>query len=147
MRLYNIGYAHKSAKQFFEEIKEHKIEIVVDIRLGNTSQLAGFTKKDDLAYFLDEICGCDYEHRPDLAPTKDLIDGYKSKTVTREEFGRRYCEIIRDRDSGVLGFADKYRGYERICLLCSGADITSCHQQLLSSMLAEQVPSIAIVNV
>lgn len=146
MILYNIGYARKSAKRFFEEIKEHEIEIIVDIRLGNTSQLAGFTKKDDLAYFLKEICGCTYEHRPDLAPTKEMMDEYKSKSITREEFERRYCEIVRGRGA-ISGFADKYGGYERIGLLCSGADITSCHQQLLSTMLAGQEPSLTVVNV
>lgn len=146
MTLYNIGYAHKSAKQFFEKIKELGIEIVVDIRLNNTSQLAGFTKKDDLAYFLKELCGCSYEHRQDFAPTKAMIDGYKSKSVTREEFERRYCEVVRDRGS-VSAFADQYGGYERICLLCSGADSTSCHQRLLSDMLSDQVPSLTVVNV
>lgn len=146
MILYNIGYAQKPAKRFFEEIKAHKIEIAIDIRLGNTSQLAGFTKKEDLAYFLKEICGCDYEHRPDLAPTKELIDGYKSKSITREEFERQYCEIVRDR--GVaLDFSDKYGGYDRVGVLCSGAGITSCHQKLLSDMLAEQIPSLTVVNV
>lgn len=146
MTLYNIGYAHKPAERFFEEIKEHKIDMVVDIRLSNTSQLAGFTKKDDLAYFLKEICGCGYEHRPDLAPTKELIDGYKNKSVTREEFEQRYCGIVRDRGS-VSGFADTYGGYKRIGLLCSGADITSCHQKLLSDMLAGREPALTVVNV
>jgi uncharacterized protein (DUF488 family) len=146
MILYDIRYAQKPAKRFFEEIKEHKMEIVIDIRLGNTSQLAGFTKKDDLAYFLEEICGCDYEHRPDLAPTKEMIDGYKSKSVTREEFECRYCEIVRDRGA-VSGFADKYGEYGRVGLLCSGAGINSCHQKLLSDMLAEQIPSLTVVNV
>lgn len=146
MRLYNIGYAHKSAKRFFEEMKEHKIKVVVDIRLNNTSQLAGYTKKDDLAYFLKEICGCGYEHRPDLAPTKEMIDGYKSKSVAREAFERQYCKVMRDRGA-ISSFADQYRGYGRIGLLCSGVDITSCHQQLLSDMIAEQVPSITVVNV
>lgn len=146
MIVYNIGYVHKSAKQFFEEIKEHKMEIVIDIRLSNTSQLAGFTKKNDLAYFLEEICGCAYEHRLDLAPTKEMIDGYKSKSIPREEFERRYCKIVRDRGA-ISDFADKYGEYERIGLLCSGADITSCHQQLLSTMLAKQISSLTIVNV
>lgn len=146
MILYNIGYARKSAKQFFEEIKEHKIEIVIDIRLGNTSQLAGFTKKDDLAYFLKEICGCSYEHRPDLAPTKEMIDGYKNKSVARKDFERRYCDIMIERGT-VSRFADTYGGYERICLLCSGTEITSCHQKLLSTMLSVQLPSITVVNI
>lgn len=146
MILYNIGYAQKPAKRFFQEIKEHKIEMVVDIRLGNTSQLAGFTKKDDLVFFLKEICGCGYEHRPDLAPTKEMIDGCKSKAVTREMFERQYCKIVLDRGS-ASGFADKYEGYGRIGLLCSGTGVTSCHQKLLSDMLAEQIPSLTVVNV
>lgn len=75
-----------------------------------------------------------------------MVDGYKNKTFTREAFEHQYCKIVRDREA-VSGFADKYRGCKRIGLLCSGADITSCHQKLLSDMLAEQVPSITVVNV
>jgi len=146
MILYNIGYARKSAKQFFEEIKEHKIEIMIDIRLNNTSQLAGFTKKDDLAYFLEEICKCGYGYRPDLAPTKEMIDEYKNKSLTREDFEHRYCDIMVERDA-VSQFADTYREYGRICLLCSGAEITSCHQKLLSNMLSACVPSMTVVNI
>ncbi len=70
MKIYTIGFTQKSAKQFFELIKKNNINILLDIRLNNKSQLAGFTKGDDLEYFLSEICNCEYKHCLEYAPTK-----------------------------------------------------------------------------
>lgn len=72
MKIYTIGFTKKSAKEFFEILKTNNIEQIIDVRLNNTSQLAGFTKKDNLEYFLKELCSIDYCHFIFLAPTKEI---------------------------------------------------------------------------
>lgn len=62
MQIYTMGFTKKSAKEFFDLIKKHNIEMLIDVRLNNQSQLAGFTKGRDLAFFLKEICSCSYNH-------------------------------------------------------------------------------------
>ena len=77
MKIFTIGFTKKNAEKFFTQIRKAGISRIVDIRLNNTSQLAGFTKKDDLKFFLREICNIDYVHMPELAPTKEILDAYK----------------------------------------------------------------------
>ena len=79
MNLYTIGFTKKTAEQFFETLKKHAITLLVDVRLNNSSQLAGFTKSDCLPYFLKEICDASYLHIPEFAPTKEILDDYKKK--------------------------------------------------------------------
>ena len=77
MKIYTMGFTQKSAETFFERIKENKIELLIDIRLNNQSQLAGFAKGRDLKYFLDKLCQCGYAHELRFAPEKKLLDEYK----------------------------------------------------------------------
>ena len=77
MEIYTIGFTKKTAQQFFEALKGASIEQLIDVRLNNISQLAGFSKRDDLEYFLREICNVDYIHEPMLAPTQEMLDQYK----------------------------------------------------------------------
>ena len=79
MRILTVGFTKKSAERFFEMLRNAGTRNVVDVRLNNVSQLAGFAKKNDLAYFLQEICDVGYMHLPSLAPTKDMLDTYKKK--------------------------------------------------------------------
>jgi len=101
MKIFTIGFTKKSAKEFFEILKTNNIEQIIDIRLNNTSQLAGFTKKDNLEYFLKELCSIDYSHFIFLAPTKEIRDRYiKSKDwdVYVKEFVVRHQRIIATED-------------------------------------------------
>ena len=82
IRLFTIGFTRKSAAKFFEGLKKAGVRKLIDTRLNNTSQLSGFAKQDDLKYFLDQICGIEYSHDLSLAPTKDILDGYKKKQIS-----------------------------------------------------------------
>ena len=82
MRLYTIGFTKKTARQFFEILKGAGVKKLIDIRLNNRSQLAGFTKKEDLEYFLQTICGVSYHHLPLLAPTQEILDDLKKHKGT-----------------------------------------------------------------
>ena len=76
MEIYTIGFTQKSAAEFFGALRRAGIKRLIDVRLGNTSQLAAFAKRDDLAYFLGEICAAEYRHEPMLAPTAEILDDY-----------------------------------------------------------------------
>ena len=97
MEIYSIGFTQKSASQFFETLKAHGIERLLDVRLNNTSQLAGFAKQADLAYFLKAICGALYEHEPLLAPTQDILDAFKKKKGDWDVYTDAYLSLIRSR--------------------------------------------------
>ena len=86
IKVFTIGFAKKSAREFFRILQKAGVKKVVDIRLNNVSQLAGFTKKNDLVFFLKAIAGIEYVHRPELAPTKEILDGYKKKKLDWTEY-------------------------------------------------------------
>ena len=78
MKLFTIGFTRKSARRFFALLRESGAKQIVDVRLNNVSQLAGFAKKEDLAYFLHEICEIGYVHAPELAPTQEMLDEFRA---------------------------------------------------------------------
>lgn len=132
MKLYTIGFTKKNAKEFFAILKREKIEQIVDIRLNNTSQLAGFTKKDDLEYFLNELCGIDYHHFTFLAPTKEIRDRYTNS----KDWGvyvNEYNGLLENRK--VLDKLDKSFFESKTCFLCSEASANYCHRRLLVEYL------------
>jgi hypothetical protein len=75
--VFTIGFTKKTAPQYFEKLGAAGVKRVVDVRLNNVSQLAGFSKRADFEYFLKEILHVEYVEAPLLAPTQDLLDAYK----------------------------------------------------------------------
>ena len=133
MKLFTIGFTQKSAEAFFSAIKKSGAERIVDIRLNNTSQLAGFAKQDDLRYFLQAICGVDYRHEPRLAPTAEILDDYKKKRIVWSEFERRFLDLIRQRQIEKTVSRELLSGG---CLLCSEATPDRCHRRLVAEYLS-----------
>ncbi|MCL1872673.1 MAG: DUF488 domain-containing protein [Clostridiales bacterium] len=146
MIIYTIGFTQKTAQRFFEIIQNNGIKLVIDIRLNNASQLAGFSKGNDLKYFLSKICGCDYTHRVDFAPTKEILDGYKGKIITWPEYEMQYTSLIYNRGS-LGGFIEKYNKYQKVCLLCSEPTEANCHRRLFAEMLAKEYQQITIKHI
>lgn len=108
---------------------------MIDVRLNNTSQLAGFTKRDDLRYFLGQMCGADYHHQPLLAPTKELFDGYKKrKEIPWEEFAAGFVALLAERK--VDETVDKRLFEVPSVLLCSEPTAEHCHRRLVAEYLA-----------
>ena len=95
MKLYTMGFTQKSAEQFFYIVNKCNIDMLIDIRLNNNSQLAGFTKGRDLDYFLGKICECKYYHAEDFAPTKQLLNDYKKGIVNWDEYVEKYAEFVK----------------------------------------------------
>lgn len=146
MNIHTIGFTQKTAKVFFESIKDNNIEILLDVRLNNRSQLAGFTKGVDLEYFLEEICRCKYEHRIEYAPTKEILDAYRKKEITWDRYTEKYIALLEHR-SDYQDFSAKYGHYENICLLCSELTAEYCHRRLLAERIAMIDPLIMINHI
>nr|WP_272840542.1 DUF488 domain-containing protein [Citrobacter freundii] len=131
MKVYSIGFTEKSAEVFFKLIKSQNISTLVDVRLNNISQLSGFAKKNDLKYFLKEICDVDYLHIPDLAPTKEILDPYKKKNISWEVYEQKFLNLMAQRNIERI---DKKIIYNN-CLLCSEHKPHHCHRRLVIEYL------------
>ena len=130
--LYTIGFSGKDAKTFFELLRLNKVQMLVDVRLNNVSQLAGYTKKNDLAYFLEKICGIKYLHLPILAPTKEILDGYKSKKISWNDYEAKYIHLINERK---IERHLKDIDFVNACLLCSEKTAENCHRRLAANII------------
>src|ERR1043166_4258032 len=97
MRIFTIGFTKKSAAEFFGILKEAGIRRLVDVRLNNVSQLAGFSKRDDLAYFLRELVGAQYQHEPLLAPTQSMLDDLRKRRGRWSDYEHRFLELMAER--------------------------------------------------
>ncbi|HJR92462.1 MAG TPA: DUF488 domain-containing protein [Acidimicrobiia bacterium] len=133
MQIYTIGFTHKSAESFFAALRQQGIERLVDVRIVNTSQLAGFTKMDDLRFFLDELLDADYVHQPALAPTKELMRSYRHKEKTWPEFERAFLDLMAERRVEDLIPRDLFD--RRSVLLCSEVSAERCHRRLVVEYL------------
>lgn len=131
MKIYSIGFTEKTAENFFKLIKSQNINTLVDVRLNNVSQLSGFAKKNDLKYFLKEICDVDYLHIPDLAPTKEILDPYKKKNITWEAYEEKFLNLMAKRNIERI---DK-NIISNNCLLCSEHKPHHCHRRLVIEYL------------
>jgi uncharacterized protein (DUF488 family) len=130
MTLFTIGFTRKTAEQFFEKIKSVGIKRVVDIRLKNTSQLAGFAKSEDLAYFLKKIGDIDYVHIPELAPDKELLELIKKKNGSWTAYETGYTDLLTARK--IDGKFLKGALNDRDCLLCSEHTPERCHRRIIA---------------
>lgn len=135
--LYTIGFTQKSAKDFFELLIKNKVKKIVDIRINNSSQLAGFAKGKDLAYLADAIANIGYIHITDFAPTKELLSSYQKGDVSWQEYIKVFRNLLDERK-----ITAKYdiKNYNQACFLCSEATPEQCHRRLLSEYLKEQCP-------
>lgn len=127
-----IGFTQTSAAHFFDRLKAAKVKRVMDVRLHNTSQLAGFAKADDLAFFLHALCGAGYVHEPLLAPTEELMTFFKKEKGDWGDFQNRFLKLMAERKVEARLKASAFDGS---CLLCSEAKPHHCHRQLVCTYL------------
>lgn len=145
MKIYSIGFTKTSAQNFFERLKRAGVARIVDARLNNTSQLAGFAKRDDLKYFAKELCGADYMPLPELAPTKEIRDAYnnqKDKAQAWKEYEIAFGKLMSERKIESLDKSIFNGG----CLLCSEDTPEYCHRRLVAEYLKEKWGNIEIVH-
>ena len=141
MNLFTMGFTKKRASVFFDILRESGAKRVVDVRLNNVSQLAGFAKKDDLAYFLDRICNMGYVHLPELAPTKEMLDSYKKGADDWPTYEANFIELMRSREVEKTVRREIIDGG---CLLCSEEKAHRCHRRLVAEYLNDHWGDIKI---
>lgn len=143
MRIFTIGFTKKSASTFFSKLRQSGAKRVVDVRLNNVSQLAGFAKKNDLEFFLREICRMDYVHVPDLAPTQPMLDEYKKQKGEWSAYEAKFLGLMRERQ--IEKRIDPVTVAEG-CLLCSEEKPHHCHRRLVAEYLKTHWKDVEIVH-
>ena len=143
MKLFTIGFTKKPAREFFEMLRNEGAKRIVDVRLNNVSQLAGFAKKNDLQYFLEEICNMDYAHIPELAPNQEILDAYKKKKGDWQVYEKKFLALMKERKiedtlSGKIMPGD--------CLLCSEHEPEHCHRSLVVKYLQQHWGDMEIIH-
>ena len=133
VRVFTVGCAGKDAREFFTILKRVRVRKVVDVRLYNTSQLAGFSKRRDIEYFLQAIVGVGYVHQPIMAPTKRLLNDYKKGLVSWPQYEAEFKEIIAGRQ---IEKCIESIDIDMACFLCSEAVADRCHRRLVVEYLA-----------
>ena len=132
IELFTIGFTRKTAREFFTSLKDAGVRRVVDVRLNNNSQLAGFSKKEDLAYFLREIGGIEYVHLPELAPTQDILNAYKKHKGDWGVYEKQFLDLMARRQVEKTILPDLL---DHGCLLCSEHLPHHCHRRLVAEYL------------
>jgi uncharacterized protein (DUF488 family) len=141
MKIFTIGFTKKTAEQFFSLLDRPDLKRVVDIRLNNHSQLAGFTKSADLRFFLQQITGKDYVYLPQLAPSADMLSDYRNNKGDWTAYERDFIALMKQRRVEETVPIELLDGG---CLLCSEATPEQCHRRLVAEYLAAEWPDVAV---
>lgn len=142
MKLFTIGFTRRSAEAFFTTLAASGAERLLDVRLNNSSQLAGFSKRDDLRYFLHAIGNMDYLHLPELAPTQELLDQYRG-SKDWPAYEQRFLALMADRQIENRVTREVIDGS---CLLCSEFTPEKCHRRLVAEYLRDKWGDLTIVH-
>lgn len=143
--IYTIGFTKKSLKEFIEILEKNKISKIVDVRLNNTSQLAGFSKFPDFEYLLQRCCNIKYEHVPILAPSNDILKKYKEDKDWKS-YEESFNNLLKSRN--LKSIIDKiYNSSENICLLCSEHKADKCHRRLVAEYIKQDNLEVVIKHI
>jgi uncharacterized protein (DUF488 family) len=142
MKLFTLGFAKKSAAQFFGILRDAQVRTLIDVRLNNTSQLSGFAKKNDLGFFTKEICGIGYAHRSELAPTPEMLTRYKKQSRNWPAYERAFLSLMAVRKIEKMKKSDFTGG----CLLCSEDKPHHCHRRLVAEYLQDKWGGVEIIH-
>jgi len=145
VEVFTIGFTKRKAAEFFGALRSAGVRRVVDVRLSNTSQLAGFTKKDDLPFFLRELCGAEYLHQPILAPTHEIRDNWLKHRGRWEDYERDYMALLEERK--IEGQLDRDLFTGPTALLCAEPTPEHCHRRLVLEYLQRHWGNIKVVHI
>ena len=143
MKLFTIGFTKKTARDFFGLLQKSGVKRIVDVRLNNVSQISGFAKKNDLAYFLEKICSVEYIHTPELSPTKKMLDDYKKRGGDWKTYEENFFSLMKERK--VENTLSKQIISEG-CLLCSEHKPHHCHRRLVAEYLKHHWGNIDVIH-
>lgn len=143
MNVFTIGFTKTSAESFFKRLQKAGVKKVLDVRLNNVSQLAGFAKRNDLRYFLKALCGIEYAHRPELAPTQEMLDAYKKQKGQWADYEKQFLELMTGRR---IEETIPREAVDGACLLCSEDKPHHCHRRLVAEYLKSKWGDLDIVH-
>lgn len=143
MKIFTIGFTKRSAEEFFGALKLAGAKRLIDVRLNNSSQLAGFSKRDDLRYFLNAICGMEYLHLPELAPTQEMLHAYKGKAISWDEYEKQFVALMAER---LVEQSVAREVVEGSVLLCSEPKPEKCHRRLVAEYFQQKWGDVEIVH-
>lgn len=142
MRLFTIGFTRKSAQAFFTTLAAAGVKHLIDVRLNNLSQLAGFTKRDDLAFFARAVCGISYTHMAALAPTQEMLTDYRKNKKGWPAYARQFEALMASRRIEEMDRAP----FDRGCLLCSEPTPHRCHRRLVAEYLGRHWANVSVTH-
>jgi uncharacterized protein (DUF488 family) len=142
--IYTIGTTKKSLERFIRLLQEAGVDAVIDVRLRNTSQLAGFSKRDDLAFLLRQGFNIEYEHHPELAPTPEIFAAYKAEGDWFAYEGE-FLPLLAERDAEKTG-QELLARYRSPCLLCAEPTPEHCHRRLVAEWWAERLHDVEVFH-
>jgi uncharacterized protein (DUF488 family) len=141
VQIFTIGFTETNAEHFFTSLRTAGVKRIIDVRLNNTSQLAGFSKKDDLRFFLREVAGIEYIHIPELAPNQDILDAFKKHKGSWTVYEQEFNSLMAKR--GIENFISR-EITNRGCLLCSEKKPHHCHRRLVAEYLQKHWGDVSI---
>lgn len=144
MKVFTIGFTKKSAREFFGKLRRPGLVRLIDVRLNNVSQLAGFSKRDDLEFFCEAVLAIQYIHRPELAPTQSLLDAYKKDHGDWLEYEKRFLTLVAERQVEQTVERTVIDGG---CLLCSEPTPEHCHRRLVAEYLQKKWGELEIEHI
>jgi len=144
MKLFTIGFTKKPAREFFEKLRRPGLQRLIDIRLNNVSQLAGFSKRDDLQFFCEAILSIEYLHLPELAPTQDMLDAFKKQRGDWAGYERKFLSLMAERKVEAALDKEQMNG---ACLLCSEPTPEHCHRRLVAEYLKQKWGNVEIEHI
>jgi uncharacterized protein (DUF488 family) len=143
MKIFTIGFTKKPAEEFFTRLRNPEIRRLIDVRLNNVSQLAGFAKKDDLRFFAKAICGIEYIHLPSLAPTQAMLDSYKKMRGSWSDYEKEFLDLMKQRQIELTVSREQL---DNGCLLCSEDKPEHCHRRLVADYLRDKWHDVDVVH-
>lgn len=143
MFIFTIGFSKRSAEEFFETLKENKVKTLIDIRLNNKSQLAGFTKRNDIEYLLEQTAGIKYKYLEEFTPTKEILNEYRDNKITWDEYENKYNMLLEERKP-LTNL--KKEIFQDSCLLCSEFLPDKCHRRLAAEYIKNYYNDFTIIH-
>lgn len=129
-KVYVLSAYETTAADFFQRVAAEETDLVLDVRLNNSSQLCGFTKKKDLAFFVPKLAGAKYVHDLLFAPDKGLLDLYTKKRIGWEEYSDAY-DLLLDKRKAMTAYERKYKDFGCVCLLGTQTKKRRSHNEIL----------------
>lgn len=144
-RIFTIGFTKKTAEEFFTLLEKNLIEKVIDVRLNNTSQLAGFSKFPDIKFFLERVSNINYRHDKNFAPNETVLNGYKKKIIEWADYEKNFDNLMREKNIAAY-ILKNYSHADNLCLLCAESTPKNCHRRLVAEKFAEVFAGIEIIH-